>query len=41
MGNCGPNMALTCCDVFSDEILAELGYSDDEVVDLRVAGAVW
>ena len=25
----------------TDEILAELGYSDDEVLDLRVAGAVW
>ena len=25
----------------TDEILAELGYSDDEAVDLRVAGAVW
>lgn len=25
----------------TDEILAELGYSDDDVLDLRVAGAVW
>lgn len=25
----------------TDEILCELGYSDDEVLDLRVAGAVW
>ena len=25
----------------TDQILAELGYGDDEVVDLRVAGAVW
>lgn len=25
----------------TDEILAELGYSDDEVLDLRVADAIW
>ena len=25
----------------TDEVLAELGYSDDEIIDLRVAGAVW
>ena len=25
----------------TDELLAEYGYTDDEILDLRVAGAIW
>ena len=34
-------MALTCGDVFIAEILAELGYDDQQVLDLKAANAVW
>lgn len=41
MGNCGPNIAVTCGDMFTDEILAELGYDDEQILELKIADAVW
>ncbi len=33
-------MAVTCGDGFIDEILAELVYDDEQVLDLKAASAV-
>ena len=40
MGNCGRNIALTCGDVYPDEVLAELGRSPAEIADLRNDGII-
>ena len=41
MGNNEPEMAVTCGDTYTDEILAQLGYDDEQVLDLKAANAVW
>ena len=40
MRNCGRNIALTCGDVFTDDVLAGLGRSPAEIAELRNNGII-